>query len=142
MGVVAASDERADAAAVRGGASGSERRIVCSWMGLLGGEPRKTGWMRAEAAGDPGPWRRRAWTQHPASTIRLGSYWPRDPLSSASIEVVGAHSALAASQAGRRLSSMPASPRQIAVTRGISMVRRISAKTGRCSQWPPTHRSQ
>ena len=28
--------------------------------GLLGGEPRKTGWMRAEAAGDPGPWRQRA----------------------------------------------------------------------------------
>ena len=25
--------------------------------GLLGGEPRKTGWMRAEAAGDKGPWR-------------------------------------------------------------------------------------
>ena len=25
--------------------------------GLLGGERRKTGWMRAEAAGDPGPWR-------------------------------------------------------------------------------------
>lgn len=24
---------------------------------LLGNEPRKTGWMRAEAAGDPGPWR-------------------------------------------------------------------------------------
>ena len=24
--------------------------------GLLGNEPRKTGWMRAEAAGDPGPW--------------------------------------------------------------------------------------
>lgn len=23
--------------------------------GLLGEEPRKTGWMRAEAAGDPGP---------------------------------------------------------------------------------------
>ncbi len=23
--------------------------------GLLGAEPRKTGWMRAEAAGDPGP---------------------------------------------------------------------------------------
>src|SRR5437763_9157612 len=35
--------------------------------GLLGDERRKTGWMRAEAAGDPGPWRqqailgRRAW---------------------------------------------------------------------------------
>jgi SRSO17 transposase len=25
--------------------------------GLLGGEWRKTAWMRAEAAGDPGPWR-------------------------------------------------------------------------------------
>jgi SRSO17 transposase len=25
--------------------------------GLLGHERRKTGWMRAEAAGDPGPWR-------------------------------------------------------------------------------------
>ena len=28
--------------------------------GLPGEEPRKTGWMRAEAAGDPGPWRRQA----------------------------------------------------------------------------------
>src|ERR1043165_1657628 len=28
--------------------------------GLLGGEVRKTGWMRAEAAGDPGPWRQQA----------------------------------------------------------------------------------
>jgi SRSO17 transposase len=28
--------------------------------GLLGPEPRKTGWMRAEAAGDPGPWRQQA----------------------------------------------------------------------------------
>src|SRR3954447_17447454 len=28
--------------------------------GLLGAERRKTGWMRAEAAGDPGPWRRQA----------------------------------------------------------------------------------
>jgi SRSO17 transposase len=28
--------------------------------GLLGHEPRKTGWMRAEAAGDPGPWRQQA----------------------------------------------------------------------------------
>ena len=28
--------------------------------GLLGDEPRKTGWMRAEAAGDPGPWRQQA----------------------------------------------------------------------------------
>jgi hypothetical protein len=25
--------------------------------GLLGPERRKTGWMHAEAAGDPGPWR-------------------------------------------------------------------------------------
>ena len=28
--------------------------------GLLGDERRKTGWMRAEAAGDPGPWRQQA----------------------------------------------------------------------------------
>ncbi len=28
--------------------------------GLLGNEPRKTGWMRGEAAGDPGPWRQQA----------------------------------------------------------------------------------
>ena len=28
--------------------------------GLLGTEQRKTGWMRAEAAGDPGPWRQQA----------------------------------------------------------------------------------
>jgi SRSO17 transposase len=28
--------------------------------GLLGDERRKTGWMRAEAAGDPGPWRKQA----------------------------------------------------------------------------------
>ena len=28
--------------------------------GLLGDERRKTGWLRAEAAGDPGPWRQQA----------------------------------------------------------------------------------
>lgn len=28
--------------------------------GLLGNERRKTGWMRAESAGDPGPWRQQA----------------------------------------------------------------------------------
>src|ERR1019366_6629116 len=28
--------------------------------GLVGSEQRKTGWMRAEAAGDPGPWRQQA----------------------------------------------------------------------------------
>src|SRR5271169_1242103 len=28
--------------------------------GLLGDERRKTGWTRAEAAGDPGPWRQQA----------------------------------------------------------------------------------
>ena len=28
--------------------------------GLLGDEQRTTGWMRAEAAGDPGPWRQQA----------------------------------------------------------------------------------
>jgi SRSO17 transposase len=28
--------------------------------GLLGDERRKTGWLRTEAAGDPGPWRQQA----------------------------------------------------------------------------------
>ena len=42
----------------------SQRRVAGSAGqfvdGLLGNEPRKTGWMRAEAAGDPGPWRQQA----------------------------------------------------------------------------------
>ena len=40
-----------------------ERVAACAGQfldGLLGNEPRKTGWMRAEAAGDPGPWRQQA----------------------------------------------------------------------------------
>jgi SRSO17 transposase len=42
---------------------GQERVAACAGQfldGLLGNEPRKTGWMRAEAAGDPGPWRQQA----------------------------------------------------------------------------------
>ncbi len=36
-------------------------RSACLFLdGLLGPERRKTGWMRAEAAGDPGPWRQQA----------------------------------------------------------------------------------
>ena len=42
----------------------SQERVAASaglfLDGLLGSEPRKTGWMRAEAAGDPGPWRQQA----------------------------------------------------------------------------------
>lgn len=40
-----------------------ERVAASAWKlldGLLGNEPRKTGWMRAEAAGDLGPWRQQA----------------------------------------------------------------------------------
>src|SRR3982750_1525720 len=40
--------------------------------GLLGAERRKTGWMRAEAAGDPGPWRQQA--------ILGRSHWHADAL--------------------------------------------------------------
>ncbi len=42
---------------------GQERVADCAGKfldGLLGSEPRKTGWMRAEAAGDSGPWRQQA----------------------------------------------------------------------------------
>ena len=42
----------------------SQERVAASaglfLEGLLGPERRKTGWMRAEAAGDPGPWRQQA----------------------------------------------------------------------------------
>ena len=40
-----------------------ERMAVSAGLfldGLLGEERRKTGWMRAEAAGDPGPWRQQS----------------------------------------------------------------------------------
>jgi SRSO17 transposase len=40
-----------------------ERMAVSTGLfldGLLGEERRKTGWMRAEAAGDPGPWRQQS----------------------------------------------------------------------------------
>ena len=39
------------------------RMARSAWLfldGLLGPERRKTGWMRAESAGDPGPWRQQA----------------------------------------------------------------------------------
>ena len=42
----------------------SQERVAASASlfldGLLSNEPRKTGWMRAEAAGDSGPWRQQA----------------------------------------------------------------------------------
>src|SRR5882757_9153092 len=42
----------------------SQERVAASaglfLDGLLGDERRETGWMRAEAAGDPGPWRQQA----------------------------------------------------------------------------------
>src|SRR5215207_5455272 len=40
--------------------------------GLLGPERRKTAWMRAEAAGDPGPWRQQA--------VLGRSHWDTDAL--------------------------------------------------------------
>src|SRR3982751_6569244 len=58
--------------------------------GLLGAERRKTGWMRAEAAGDPGPWRQQA--------ILGRSHWnadaPRDGVRDHVIETLGAPEAV------------------------------------------------
>lgn len=51
---------------IRKGSAGHVGRWVAAasaWKfldGLLGNEPRKTGWMRAEVAGDPGPWHQQA----------------------------------------------------------------------------------
>ncbi len=54
--------------------------------GLLGGERRKTGWSRAEAAGDPGPWRQQAilgagsGTPTPCATSCATTRWRRWPM--------------------------------------------------------------
>ena len=58
MGIVAAGGEEADTFIVRAGARSFERGPVHGRA--AGDERRKTGWMRAEAAGDPGPWRQQA----------------------------------------------------------------------------------
>ena len=58
VGIVVAGREDADPALVH------EARVASSagafLDGLLGPERRETGWMRAEAAGDRGPWRQQA----------------------------------------------------------------------------------
>jgi SRSO17 transposase len=57
---------------------------------LLGPERRKTGWMRAEAAGDPGPWRQQALlgrVQWNADALRDVV---RDCLTSALVRQIGA----------------------------------------------------
>ena len=58
LGVFAAGCEGTNAATLH-----AERVAISAGQfldGLLGEERRKTGWMRAEAAGDPGPWRQQA----------------------------------------------------------------------------------
>lgn len=54
VGVVAAGREATDASVSQARTAASARAFV---DGLLSEERRKTGWMRAEAAGNPGPWR-------------------------------------------------------------------------------------
>jgi len=55
--------------------------------GLLANEPRKTGWMRAEAAGDPGPWRQQAilgrgrWEAEALPTSCVSTRWKCLPTS-------------------------------------------------------------
>jgi SRSO17 transposase len=59
VGVVAWRDQETDTSVVQ-----AQERVATNaglfLEGLLGDERRKTGWMRAEAAGDPGPWRQQA----------------------------------------------------------------------------------
>jgi len=58
--------------------------------GLLGPERRKTGWMRAEAAGDPGPWRQQA--------VLGRSHWgadaPRDSVRDYAVETLASPDAV------------------------------------------------
>ena len=60
--------------------------------GLLGPERRKTGWMRAEAAGDPGPWRQQAVlgrSRWDADALRdLGRAYARETLAAADAVLV------------------------------------------------------
>lgn len=38
-----------------------KRVVACAFLDILiGNEPRKTVWLRAEVTGDPGPWRQQA----------------------------------------------------------------------------------
>jgi SRSO17 transposase len=54
--------------------------------GLLGNEPRKTGWMRAETAGDKGPWRQQAilgrgrWDADACAMWCVSMHWKRCPM--------------------------------------------------------------
>jgi SRSO17 transposase len=54
--------------------------------GLLGPERRKTGWMRAEAAGDPGPWRQQA--------VLGRSRWDADALRDYAVETLASSDAV------------------------------------------------
>ena len=58
MGGVASGDQEADTSVVQARRGATNAGLFLE--GLLGDEQRKTGWMRAEAAGDPGPWRQQA----------------------------------------------------------------------------------
>src|SRR5512135_2428722 len=54
-------------------AAGTTAESAAAFLdGLLGPERRKTGWMRAEAAGDKGPWRQQA--------VLGRSHWDADAL--------------------------------------------------------------
>ena len=59
MGIVAARGEASDAPSCLR-KTAQQSTPDCSSTVCLGNERRKTGWMRAEAAGDPGPWRQQA----------------------------------------------------------------------------------
>ena len=61
MGIFAVRREEAHTLLVHAGSRCGLGRVVSGFLdGLLGPERRKTGWMRAEAAGDTGPWRQQA----------------------------------------------------------------------------------
>ena len=48
--------------------------VVSFLDGLLGAEPRKTGWMRAEAAGDRAPMAsRRSWAEDDGTSMRCAT---------------------------------------------------------------------
>ena len=105
--------------------------------GLLGDERRKTGWMRAEAAGDPGPWRQQA--------ILGRGRWDadglRDIVRDYVVENLAANDAvLVIDETGFLKQSLPRrrpGARHLAASLANTLVRRARSRTARSVCSPP-----
>src|SRR6266699_1243335 len=100
--------------------------------GLLGDEQRKTGWMRAEAAGDPGPWRQQA--------ILGRRDWDADALRDIVRDYVIEHLADGDAVLVIEETGFLSRARRRAASRGNTPVRQARLRTARSAFSPPTFR--